>query len=192
MIKAVFLDVGGVLLKQDASAIFEFHDREMEWADGSSAGIWKEYLDAAHIGGELLPGYRRNSDVECIKQRLYATNRIVSGMGELVRELREVCRLAVLSNFTADLNQVLEQLGLLLSFELIVNFALVGVKKPDAKIYEIACHRLSVEPGEAVFIDDNGANVTAAQSMGMQGIVFSSAGTLRSELYAAGLALRHL
>jgi FMN phosphatase YigB (HAD superfamily) len=103
-----------------------------------------------------------------------------------------VCRLAVLSNFTADLNQVLEQLGLLLSFELIVNFALVGVKKPDAKIYEIACHRLSVEPGEAVFIDDNGANVTAAQSMGMQGIVFSSAGTLRSELYAAGLALRHL
>ncbi len=164
----------------------------MELQAGSSAGLWKEYLDAAHIGGELLPGYRSDSDVERIKQRLYATNRVVADMRELVRDLREICRLAVLSNFTADLNQVLEQLGLLPSFELIVNSALVGLKKPDAKIYEIACHRLSVEPAEAVFIDDNAANVTAAQSIGMRGLVFSSAGALRSELCATGLTVPHL
>lgn len=191
MIKAVFLDVGGVLLKQDSSVIFELHDREMEWKRGSSAGLWKQYLDAAHVGGELLPGYRCDSDVERIKQSLYATNRVVAGMRELVREVREICRLAVLSNFTADLNQVLEQLGLLPSFELIVNSALVGVKKPEAKIYEIACHRLGVQPTEAVFIDDNAPNVAAAQSIGMRGLVFSSAGSLRSELCAAGLTLPH-
>jgi epoxide hydrolase-like predicted phosphatase len=192
MIKAVFFDVGGVLLKQDSSVMLELHDREKGWRAGTSAGLWKEYLDVAHVGGELLPGYRRNGEVERIKRRLYATNRMVSGMEALVRELGEVCRLAVISNFTADLNQVLDQLGLLPSFELIVNSALVGVKKPDTKIYEIACNRLGVEPGEAVFIDDNAENVTAAQTTGMRGIVFSSAGTLRNELCAAGLVLRHL
>jgi FMN phosphatase YigB (HAD superfamily) len=102
----------------------------MGWRAGASAGRWNEYLNVAHDGGELLPGYRRDGDVECIKQHLYATNRVVSGMEELLRELRAICRLAVISTVTADLNQVLEQqLGLLPAFELIVNSALVGVKK---------------------------------------------------------------
>jgi putative hydrolase of the HAD superfamily len=103
-----------------------------------------------------------------------------------------MCRLAVISNFSADLNLVLEQLGLLSSFELIVNSAFAGVKKPDTKIYELACNQLGVEPGDSVFIDDVPANVCAARSNGMKGIVFSSAAMLREELCAVGLALRYL
>jgi HAD superfamily hydrolase (TIGR01509 family) len=188
--KAVFIDVGGVLLKQD-SLTFEHYDREMAWPPGRSIHLWKEYLEMAHVGGELVPGYRCDVEVGRIKQRLYATNRVVSGMEEIVRELRAMCRLAVISNFSADLDQVLDELGLLSSIELVVNSAFVGTKKPGKRIYEIACNRLGVEPSESVFIDDDPKNVNAAQTLGLKGITFSAAGTLRKELRMAGLAIRY-
>jgi hypothetical protein len=76
MIRAVFIDVGGVLLKQDFLT-FERYDREKGWPSGISAGLWKDYLQIAHVGGELLPGYRCSSgEIVQIKQRLYATNRV--------------------------------------------------------------------------------------------------------------------
>lgn len=50
-----------------------------------------------------------------------------------------------------------------------------GVRKPSRRLYEIACERLGVRVDEAVMIDDLAQNISAAQRLGMGGIVHTDA-----------------
>ncbi len=55
-------------------------------------------------------------------------------------------------------------------FDVVVESAIVGVRKPERRIYEIACEQLGIEPPEAVFLDDLGANLKGARALGMHTI----------------------
>jgi HAD superfamily hydrolase (TIGR01549 family) len=48
----------------------------------------------------------------------------------------------------------------------------VGCRKPDARIYEIACEQLDVSADRTVFLDDVPANVDGALAVGIEGILF--------------------
>lgn len=52
-------------------------------------------------------------------------------------------------------------------FEVVVESAIVGVRKPEPRIFQIACDQLGIEPHEAVFLDDMGANLKGARALGM-------------------------
>ncbi len=52
-------------------------------------------------------------------------------------------------------------------FDVVVESAIVGVRKPQPRIYEIACEQLDVRPEESVFLDDLGANLKGARALGM-------------------------
>ena len=62
-----------------------------------------------------------------------------------------------------------------------------GVIKPDPRIFRILLERYRIAPEEAVFIDDNPGNATAATSLGIHGIHFRSPELLRRELESVGL-----
>ena len=52
-------------------------------------------------------------------------------------------------------------------FDVIVESSVEGVRKPQPRIYEIACERLGVVPERALFLDDLGINLKPARAMGM-------------------------
>jgi putative hydrolase of the HAD superfamily len=52
-------------------------------------------------------------------------------------------------------------------FDLVLESSRVGVRKPDPRFYDQACEALSIEPHEAVFLDDLGINLKPARAMGM-------------------------
>jgi putative hydrolase of the HAD superfamily len=54
-----------------------------------------------------------------------------------------------------------------LGFDVVVESAIVGLRKPDPRIYELALERLRVQASEAVFLDDLGINLKPARAMGM-------------------------
>jgi epoxide hydrolase-like predicted phosphatase len=57
-------------------------------------------------------------------------------------------------------------------FDVVVDSAHVGVRKPDPRIFRMALERLGgTPPEEAVFLDDFHANVAAAERLGMRGIL---------------------
>jgi putative hydrolase of the HAD superfamily len=57
-------------------------------------------------------------------------------------------------------------------FDDVVDSCEVGLRKPDARIFELSMHRLGVtDPGAVVFLDDWPGNVAAARRFGMTGIV---------------------
>lgn len=59
--------------------------------------------------------------------------------------------------------------------------------KPDASIYAIAEARFGVPPERLFFVDDNPANVAAAQARGWQAHLFTDAASLERALAARGL-----
>jgi 2-haloacid dehalogenase len=59
--------------------------------------------------------------------------------------------------------------------------------KPDAAIYRLALARFGLRAEEAVFIDDNEANVAGAAAVGMTALHFTGEGKLRRELSDLGL-----
>ena len=54
----------------------------------------------------------------------------------------------------------------------VVDSSHVGMRKPDPEIYLLTCERMQIEPGEAVFLDDNAENVAAAKAVGMEAVHF--------------------
>ena len=52
-------------------------------------------------------------------------------------------------------------------FDVVLESSKLGVRKPDPRIYKIACDQLAIAPNEAVFLDDLGINLKPARAMGM-------------------------
>jgi putative hydrolase of the HAD superfamily len=67
-------------------------------------------------------------------------------------------------------------------FEVVVDSAFVGTRKPEAEIYAITLERLGLPAGACAFVDDLELNVEAARSAGMQGIVFRDTAQAMTEL----------
>jgi len=56
-------------------------------------------------------------------------------------------------------------------FGVVVDSSEVALRKPDPRIYELACERVGVGPTAAVFLDDNDENVAAAAALGMETVL---------------------
>lgn len=68
-------------------------------------------------------------------------------------------------------------------FEVVVDSAFVGMRKPDLDIYRLTVERLGgVEPAECVFVDDVDVNCNAARSLGMRAVHFVSADQAMAEV----------
>ena len=55
-------------------------------------------------------------------------------------------------------------------FDVVIESSVIGVRKPDPKIYQLACEAMEIDPNEALFIDDLGINLKPAKAMGMRTI----------------------
>jgi putative hydrolase of the HAD superfamily len=52
-------------------------------------------------------------------------------------------------------------------FDVFIESSVVGLRKPDPRIYELACRELGVKPEHAAFLDDIGGNLKSARALGM-------------------------
>ena len=55
-------------------------------------------------------------------------------------------------------------------FDFVIESSKVNLRKPDPAFYKMACEKASIEPSEAVFLDDLGINLKPAKILGMETI----------------------
>lgn len=67
-------------------------------------------------------------------------------------------------------------------FDLVVDSAYEGMRKPDPEIYRVTCERLEVEPERAVFIDDIPLNIDGARAVGLHAIRFTTTDEVLEQL----------
>ena len=74
-------------------------------------------------------------------------------------------------------------------FDEVIESSIEGVRKPNPRIFEIACDRIQVNPSDCVFLDDLGINLKPARTMGMTTIkVINQDQALRDLSLATGIS----
>jgi len=185
-IRAVIFDLGGVVLGSPPHA-FRAYEAErgiennflnrMVMRNGR-AGAWARLergeLDMASFmpafDAEALADGVTISTLE-LMERVALASMPRESMVNAVRKIREHgFRTAALTNNWKAEDQDSKMSLLRSEFDVFVESAIEGVRKPDPRIYEIACERLGVQPSEAIFLDDLGPNLKPARAMGMHTI----------------------
>jgi putative hydrolase of the HAD superfamily len=86
-------------------------------------------------------------------------------------------RIGLISNFEGWLEELLVELELGDVFEVSVISGLVGVEKPNARIYEIALDQAGVDPGVAAHVGDSLPNdIQPPVDLGMKAVLLDRAG----------------
>jgi len=93
-------------------------------------------------------------------------------------------RLGIISNWSWNLPDLCDGLGITSHFEHIVTSARVGASKPHRAIYDYALHWFGAQPDECVQIGDNAvADVAGARAVGMHGILIDRRGRAHTGEY---------
>lgn len=115
---------------------------------------------------------------------------LLPGMGDLVEEIDAAgIPLFAITNFSGEFWRPFRarEAAIFDRFRDIVVSGDERLVKPDHAIYHLALDRFGLKPDEAVFIDDREDNVAAANEVGIHGLVFADAPTLRRDLVKLGL-----
>ena len=197
MIKTIIFDIGNVLVHFGWREVFQefglegdelerFADatvRHQAWVDLDEGIITTEEAKEAYA--KEVPEYRKYID------------RIYQEMDKMlvqydyaipwIKELKERgYRIYILSNWSKPAYDACQNTAL--SFLPLVDGVVFSYKelmiKPNKKIYELICNRYDINPAEAVFLDDNEANVISSREFGLNTIHFKSYEQGREELEA--------
>ncbi|MCC7122733.1 MAG: HAD-IA family hydrolase [Gammaproteobacteria bacterium] len=122
------------------------------------------------LGGDLRPRMvevlkRCKQDYRCV----CLTNNMNTGNGTGTWGTRE--RAAAV----ADVMQL---------FDLVIESSKEGMRKPDPRIYALACERMGVVPAEVVYLDDLGINLKPAKHLGMTTLKVTSEAQAIADLAA--------
>ena len=98
------------------------------------------------------------------------------GVEELIRWAAQNYRVGILSNSMPGFIPAMQQAGILpnVHFDQIIDSSEVHVLKPEPEIFQIATERSGVEPHEIMLVDDNRANLMAAEDAGWRAIQFDN------------------
>jgi putative hydrolase of the HAD superfamily len=204
-LRAAIFDIGGVLTTSPVTSIRRFCEREGLPHDvigpmlATHDGAWSRF-EKSEIPQEA---FVEAFEAECAEKgvRLDGRGFLDAFFGRLevreemvgaVRLLRGQRRLGCITNNVArDDSRPRGLVNLDELFEVVVESAKVGLRKPDPAIYLYTCDLLSVQPQECVFLDDFGVNLKAARALGMITIrVDETLGALDELEQVLGLTLR--
>jgi len=204
-IRAVIFDLGGVVVGSPLHAIaayerelgLERHAVNRVVVTTGHGGAWSR-LERGELGlEEFYPAFEADCiaagftiDAREMMRRIALATEPRPVMLEAIRRLRAAgLRVAALTN-----NWVAEEEGtgvLAPFFDVFVESAVLGMRKPDPRIFQHTCETLGVAPAETAFLDDIGLNLKAARELGMTTIKVDDPNTALDELGAlVGLALR--
>jgi putative hydrolase of the HAD superfamily len=116
-------------------------------------------------------------------KRMFGASVVQAEMLELIRELRASgLKIGLLSNSwggTADgyPRDILDEL-----FDATVISGLVGMRKPEERIFRLAAEQLGLEPAQCVFVDDVEGNITAARALGFGVVHHKEPAATKAEL----------
>lgn len=86
--------------------------------------------------------------------------------------------------FSRDRTRGNQWQAVLALFDEVIESSRLGARKPEPRFFELACARLGIEPRQAVYLDDLGANLKPARAMGMRTIKVEDPAAALRELEA--------
>jgi putative hydrolase of the HAD superfamily len=200
-IRAIFWDVGGVLLSnawdrtQRTSALEHFHLDEAEFHDRHEMVVSSfergkitldEYLDRTVF-------YRtRPFTRDEFRDFMYSLSQPFPEVLSFAQALSDSGKyfMGTINNESRELNYYrIEKCGLRKMFQLFVSSCFVGFRKPERDIYRLALETTQIPAEACCFIDDRALNLECALKLGMKTIEMQNVEQLRADLAKLGVSL---
>jgi len=205
-IKAIFFDAGNTLVFLDHEVVLpilrehgadtdleRFRRAELdarvqlvsrieEGAFGTEPHIWQEYF-VSLMAGSGVPGDQLGTVGERIRDA-HRESHLWTWFDPMtvpaLQQLKDAgYRMAVISNADGRVEGLMETAGIRDFFEFVLDSELEGVEKPDPEIFQRACRRMGVEPGESLYVGDlYPVDVLGARKAGMQAVLLDPLGNL--------------
>ncbi|MGY0570368.1 HAD-IA family hydrolase [Bradyrhizobium sp. RDM12] len=208
-IEAVIFDFGGVLTSSPFEAFSRF-----ETERGLPVDIIRRTNAANHLENAWAKFERAEVDIDTF-DKLFAMESLALGaevrgrdvlpllQGDLRPEMVEALKRikaqfktgCITNNLPANAigsmtGRSLYVADVMVLFDHVIESAKIGLRKPDARIYQLMVETLKVDPEECVYLDDLGVNLKPAREMGMTTIKVTNGAQAIAELEAAtGLKL---
>jgi len=160
--------------------------RARRWADAAlrkelgARGLWNGYfarvLGDAGVAAEAIPAalealWRANRERGLWRRPVYGARGTLRVLHEAGR------RLAVVSNAEGQVEADLVEAGFGEFLETVVDSALVGVAKPDPRIFAVCLERLGARPEECLYVGDVPAfDVVGARAAGIEPLLLDPHG----------------
>jgi len=193
-IKNIVFDFGGVLLDWNPRYLYRTFfcdEKEMDYFLANICTFeWNAEQDRGRPfseGIKLLqsqhPEYREAIQLYGDKWEVMLNSEIMDGV-ILLRELKEQnFSIWGLTNWSAEtLPIAYRRYDFFTLFDGIVVSGEEKLIKPDKRIYKVLLDRYMLNAEESVFIDDNSANLEAAQEFGFKTVLFDNISKVRERL----------
>src|SRR5688500_16718953 len=182
-IRAVFFDLGGVLVRTEFQAPrqalaerlgMEYDDLDKIVFDSDSGikATTGEISSDEHWDSVLKRLKRPASELVAIRDEFFAGDIVDRTLLDYIRSLRGKFKTGLISNAWSDLRDFIVREKFDDAFDKIIISAEVGAAKPEPKIFQIALEQFGVKPNEAVFVDDFLINIEGCEKVGIRGIHF--------------------
>ena len=205
-LKAVFFDAGNTLLCLDYAAIVKalkeegfLVSREEVWQAECRARVRLDpFLAQVEVreSAEVFSRYMRHTweelgipweeKAERVLKRLLEINRrqnlwrggVMPGASEVLAALGEKgVLMGVISNSDGRLETILNEAGLAGHLSVIADSRVVGIEKPDPRIFHWALERTGVSPEQAAYVGDfYSLDVVPARRVGLHAILLDPVG----------------
>jgi len=193
-IRAIFWDVGGVLLTnawdhtERSEALEHFHLDAKEFQSRHDMVVSSfergkisldEYLDRT-VFYSVRPFTR-----DQFRDHMLSLSRPMPEVLNFARTLASAGKyfMGTINNESRDLNLYrIEKFGLREVFRLFVSSCFVGLRKPESGIYQLAIELTQIAPEDCCFIDDRSLNLECAAKLGMHTIQMQKIEQLKGDL----------
>ncbi|MHB8575915.1 MAG: HAD family hydrolase [Dehalococcoidia bacterium] len=196
---AAIFDYGGVISSSPLTGMRAWCERcEIPWEAfrvlfAREQGAWSRFETSALTPEQFVAAFEAEASEEGLQVNgADFLTAFLSGMSiredvvAAVRGLRAHLKTGCITNnvraTARGRNPLFDEL-----FDAVVESAVVGMRKPDPRIYQLACEQLSVRPEDAIFLDDFGINLKAARALGMATIKVDETDSWRRSLLDLGI-----
>lgn len=198
--RAIVFDLGGVLIDWDPRRLYRkvfATDQEVhQFLEHICTNAWNAEQDAGRSleeGTRILvskhPQFRTEIEAyygrweEMLGGQFDQSVAVLEALGA-----RGEQQLLALTNFSAETYPIAQdRYPFLARFEDVLVSGVVGLKKPDPRIYRMLLERHGLSPQEVLFIDDQERNILAAAKLGMSTVHCQDPAAIAGALRRHGL-----
>jgi 2-haloacid dehalogenase len=198
---AVTFDLGGVLIDWNPRYLYRKlfgDDAAMErFLSEVATNEWNGTIDSGRSFAGAVADLTTEHPEQAEMIRAYhlrwseMLGPVFEGTLQIVREVKAAgYRTYALSNWSAEtFGRTRERFKFLDEMDGILISGEVGIVKPDPAIFREFLRRFDLDPAATVYVDDLEPNVRAAESVGINALLFAGADRLRADLRELGVPL---
>jgi epoxide hydrolase-like predicted phosphatase len=193
-IEAGIFDLGKVVVHSDGGVLLSEVRQELNLDDKKLRQVAADLGNTIGTGTiseeEYLRQLDENAPLDLFKRSFKRDFRLFDETIDILRSLKEKrIKLAALSNTIPQHVEVMSERRVFDYFDIRVLSCEVGLRKPDARVYELTLRKLGIAPEQTFFTDDKEENLRAATELGIIAILFENPSQLKRDLRNLGLVV---